>query len=471
VIRPARLSLEYRTEFRRSACCAALIWLLTALAGYAAGGDGSLPPLVPPPEFIALKPPIPDLLLKNKREGVYYTGLPLIGYDAETGFNYGASVYRFDNGPVDSPFFRYAPYRRCVTVSVQAATNGLLTALVAYDEPYVRGTPWRISAYAGYWSNERENFFGAGEPTLGDLRYPGSFRSFTDFNEYADARDRVTTDLKTWSRYDAYRKRQLGLVANLHYDLLRGRLRALAGLQLSRLDVEDYSGLWRDGGVQQETRLAEQSRQGLIRGFDGGWNNLVRLGVTYDTRDFEPDPSSGILAQILYQQSAIPLGSTFNYGQVTSSFKVFRSLLPEFGRLVLAGNVTYAARFGTLPFFALPNLAVPVDEGRRGLGGFQTLRGFRTNRFIGNVTAHANAELRWRAGQFTVLGQHMGAQMVGFVDGGRVFDSVADTTLRGWKVSGGAGFALAWNLATVIRFDYGIGREGSVFYMEIGHQF
>jgi hypothetical protein len=70
-----------------------------------------------------------------------------------------------------------------------------------------------------------------------------------------------------------------------------------------------------------------------------------------------------------------------------------------------------------------------------------------------------------------VLGQHMGAQMVGFVDGGRVFDSVADTTLRGWKVSGGAGFALAWNLATVIRFDYGIGWEGSVFYMEIGHQF
>jgi hypothetical protein len=48
---------------------------------------------------------------------------------------------------------------------------------------------------------------------------------------------------------------------------------------------------------------------------------------------------------------------------------------------------------------------------------------------------------------------------------------VKQTTLDDWKFDGGLGFRIAWNLSTIISFDYGHSSEGNLFYMEIGHQF
>ena len=106
-----------------------------------------------------------------------------------------------------------------------------------------------------------------------------------------------------------------------------------------------------------------------------------------------------------------------------------------------------------------------------GLGGHPTMRGFVRNRFVGDAAALANAELRWSFGEKIVYGQHLRFMLVPFVDTGRVFDSVGDTTLQDWKYDVGMGFRLAWNLSTVISFDYGRSSEGSMFFMELGHQF
>jgi len=57
------------------------------------------------------------------------------------------------------------------------------------------------------------------------------------------------------------------------------------------------------------------------------------------------------------------------------------------------------------------------------------------------------------------------------VDVGRVFDDVDRFSLNDWKVTGGVGLRIAWNLATVVSFEYGVGSEGGLFYMEIGHKF
>src|SRR5437763_693879 len=78
----------------------------------AAGGDGATEPpeasaaTVPaPPEVMRNKPPIPEFLLKDKREGTYFTGLPLIAVTPESGVVYGGTVQWYDNGSKDSPFF------------------------------------------------------------------------------------------------------------------------------------------------------------------------------------------------------------------------------------------------------------------------------------------------------------------------------------------------------------------------------
>ena len=90
---------------------------------------------------------------------------------------------------------------------------------------------------------------------------------------------------------------------------------------------------------------------------------------------------------------------------------------------------------------------------------------------MGNAAAWANAELRWSFAETTFKNQHLRFMLVPFVDAGRVFDAVGDTTLEDWKIGGGAGLRLAWNLSTVVSFDYGLSRESSFFNMELGHQF
>src|SRR5262245_52562301 len=165
----------------------------------------NLPPVLPPPEFMANKSSLPDLLLKDKRENRYVTGFPAVGWDPETGFNYGAAVQWFDNGPADSPFFRYTPYRRRIAVAATGSTGGSTRALIGYDQPYVADSPWRIRLAGVFERDKFQNYFGIGESTLGSLTFPGSTRSFDNFDEYTDALERKTGG-ETWARYNDYDK-------------------------------------------------------------------------------------------------------------------------------------------------------------------------------------------------------------------------------------------------------------------------
>jgi outer membrane translocation and assembly module TamA len=116
-------------------------------------------------------------------------------------------------------------------------------------------------------------------------------------------------------------------------------------------------------------------------------------------------------------------------------------------------------------------MSLPTDERKEGLGGWQSLRGYHFNRFVGEVQIQGNLELRWSLPDFTVWDQHLRPMLSPFVDAGRVFDTVRRFSVKDWKITGGMSVRLAWNLATIISFDYGIGSEGNLFYMELGHPF
>jgi len=429
----------------------------------------NLPPRLPPPDFMRNKAPLPDLLFEDKRPGRYVTGFPAIGWDPESGFNYGAAVQWFDNGAADSPFFRYTPYRERIVVAAAGSTGGSYRALVGYDQPYVADTPWRIRVFGGFEQTDLENYFGFGDATLGPLTYPGSSQSYRNFDEYTKALE-STVNGQTWARYNEYQKMQVGAVVTVERDYWGGWLRPQIGFQFRYVNVEDYTGDTINDAIMQPTRLFTDNQAGNVIGFDGGWDNAVKVGLTFDTRDFEPDPGEGVMLQAVGRVSSKALGSEFDYQQVTLSGRAFHNLLGEEGRLVLAGRFTYLMQFGDVPFYAAST--IPFTDGdANGLGGHATLRGFVTDRFVGDVAAYANAELRWSFGETMLWNQHLRFMLVPFVDTGRVFDSVGETTLDAWKVSGGLGFRLAWNLSTVVSFDYAHSTEGNLFYMELGHQF
>jgi hypothetical protein len=429
----------------------------------------NVPPVLPPPEFMANKSPLPDLLLKDKRTNTYLTGFPVLSWDADVGFNYGAALQWFNNGPRDSPFFNYTPYRQRSAITAAGSTRGSKRALLGYDRPYIGDSPWRLRAAGAYDENQFENYFGAGESTLRPLTYPGSPLAYDDFDEYTDALERNVNG-QTWARYNKYRKTHVGGLVTVERDFWGGWLRPQFGLQFSRVDVRDYTGDTVDRAVMQPTRLFTDQQAGNVIGFDGGWDNALKIGLTFDSRDFEPDPACGITAQMAGRISSKLIGSAFDYQQLTFSGRAFHNLLGNSGRLILAGRLTYVMQFGDVPFYSAS--VIPFTDGDvTGLGGHPTLRGFSTDRFVGDAAAYANAEVRWSFADTVRWGQHLRFMLVPFVDTGRVFDSVGGTTFKDWKVDGGVGLRLAWNLSTLVSFDFAKSGENSLFYMELGHQF
>ena len=424
-----------------------------------------------PPEFARNKPRIPEFTLKDKKEGWYFTGIPLVGIDPDSGFNYGASIQLYDDGSKDSPFFYYAPYRKRIELSVLRTTGGTEEYTLAYDQPYLADSPWRLRAFGGYLRNKFQDYFGVGERTLEGLSFPGNpGTTYRRASDYFDAL-KENPDGITWARFNFYDKRMVLFTADLERDYLGGLLRPLLGIQVSHLQAVDYTGDEVRGSINQETLLHQDHREGRIRGFDGGWLNYLRLGLTYDSRDYEPDATSGILAQILLEGTARFLGASSDYGHMTVGWQGYHSLFPELTRLVVAANAAYSVHFGVVPFYAFPSMSVPTDERKHGLGGFESLRGYHADRFVGKVQMQGNLELRWSLPDFTIWNQHLRPMLVPFVDVGRVFDKVGGFSVSDWKVTGGLSFRLAWNLATIVSFDYAYGSEGSLFYMELGHPF
>ena len=252
--------------------------------------------MLPPPGFLANRAPLPDLLLKDKREGRYFTGFPAFGWNPETGVTYGAAVQWFDNGPADSPFFRYTPYRQRIAVAATDSTGGSTSVIIGYDRPYVADSPWRIRAAGVFDRNRFENYFGIGASTLGPLTFPGSSKQYDNWDEYEDALDQNVGG-QTWARYNDYRKTEVGGLVTVERDFWGGWLRPQLGLQITHVDVRDYTGDTIDGAVMQPTRLFTDNQAGKIIGFRGGWDNALKIGLTFDTRDFEPDPASGVMLQ------------------------------------------------------------------------------------------------------------------------------------------------------------------------------
>ena len=56
------------------------------------------------PPGLEEKPPLSDYDLSKKKEGSYFTGLPLINSDADKGVGYGVRLYWYDNGEKSNPF-------------------------------------------------------------------------------------------------------------------------------------------------------------------------------------------------------------------------------------------------------------------------------------------------------------------------------------------------------------------------------
>jgi outer membrane protein assembly factor BamA len=226
--------------------------------------------------------------------------------------------------------------------------------------------------------------------------------------------------------------------------------------------------------TQATTQILEDCEAGRVAGCNGGFDNFFKQGITLDTRNFEPDPDYGVLAQLIGNFSGKFIGSEENYIRLNTILSGYYSLMPSITRLVAAARVLWSMSFGDVPFFTQPTYTF-AGQDRFGLGGFFTFRGYQQGRFIGKVTALVNLELRWKFVEFQGWGQHFSVGITPFFETGRVYDEVSSAGLNdffaNWQWSTGAGLRLGWNLSTLIALDVGVSEEHQTFFMMMGHQF
>lgn len=417
-----------------------------------------------------------DLARKNERG--YVTGLPLVSYSTDIGLGGGARAYYYWNGTRDDPRFSQTPYLHRVFLQAFASTRGLQFHWLDYDAPRLFGSPYRVRSQLIFGRNINSNYFGLGDAALAPLGFPGAAGTFDSYAEYTEAQRRIV-DGVAYTKYDQYELIRPVFVASVERLLLDDKVRLLAGYGFTYAVIRDYTGKPVDavdaGGRDVEapsapTRLATDCDAGRLVGCDGGREGFLRLGISYDTRDFEPDPNSGVFADVALDAATVALGSEYDYLRLLGAVRGYWSPAPRRTDLVVAARALLQFQTAGTPFFSLDSLPFTEDF-RNGLGGHRTLRGYRQNRFVGRTMAAATAEVRWTFARFVLAGQKLALLAVPFFDVGRSFDHAGALTFADWRPSYGGALRISWNLATIITADYGRSDEDTGLYINFGHIF
>jgi outer membrane protein assembly factor BamA len=428
-----------------------------------------------------------DADLAKKREGTFVTGLPDISSDPVTGFGVGLRTNIIWNGKRDNPLFAYTPYLMKLKANVAYYSTNARELVLSLDAPFYKGSRWRFKVDFKMQQNPANLYFGLTEKTLGALRLPSDeTKTFDKYKDFNDARKTLRPGgsgeaaVVTDALSNRFRETEFMLNLKADYALGNGKWRVMGGYEIQHLAYKTFEGTEADA-IDPATGIATKAPngfsllrrdfdQGLISGLKGGWISILQAALIHDTRDFEPDPSRGTYLEFANEYSGKAIGSQFSFNKLFIQGRYYHKL-PFGKRTVLAGRIGVGHIFGkSAPFFEFQDQWSP-DGSINSLGGKQSLRGFRANRYLARSLAFANVELRYRIAETKFGKQRFSFGVAPFFDAGTVRDRWQDLSFKNIKTSYGAGARVAWNQSTVIFFDYGISKEDRLFFFGIGQIF
>lgn len=428
-----------------------------------------------------------DADLEKKKEGTFITGIPDFSSDPVTGFGFGARTNIYWNGNRDNPLFPYTPYLMKLTANAAYYTSNARELILKLDVPYYKGTRWRFKVDFKAQQNPANLYFGLTESTLGQLRLPSDEN--TTFSTYA-AFDRARKTLRpggvgeadfvTDALSNRFRETEYMLNLKADYALGKGKWRIMGGYEIQHLSYATFEGMEAeaiDPITGQTTTvpngislLRRDFEDGLISGVDGGWVSIIQTALIFDTRDFEPDPTKGYYFEIANEYSSKYIGSQFDFNKLFIQGRAYQKI-PVGKRTVLAGRFGIGNIFGdNAPFFEFQDQWSP-EGSINALGGRQSLRGYRANRFLARSMWFTNVEMRVRLAETKLGKQRFAFGVAPFFDAGTVRDRWQDLNFNNIKYSYGGGLRIAWNQSTILSFDYGRSKEDKLFYFGIGQAF
>lgn len=332
--------------------------------------------------------PLGSLLAEDKgsivKTGLSFVPFPMAGFDGAKGILFGAlmNVYDFSDGstypnPRSSCYFEASGY-----------TGGSKTFIASFDSgslfPKVR-----MNLAASHCADNAMEFFGfGGRGTYYDADADEGFYKYS----------RATTNLK--ADFSGNITEHLSWEAGYHFNAFR---------------IKDYQpkdegkgislfSLYRSWGIIPSDEIFRK------------YSSAVRIGLLYDSRDYEGVPTKGILARAGLIIAPSFLGSSESYLKFQATFRQYIPLAKE--NLTLAYRLDYQNFIGDVPWYVLPFYTPggPVYD-NAALGGYRTVRGLLYNRVSGPGIGFFNTELRWKFAGVTLLRQDIGLMLSGFCDG------------------------------------------------------
>lgn len=363
---------------------------------------------------------------KEKNHGVEGLGVPLVAFNTDEGFGFGAAggVYFYGNG--SSP-----PYIAALSAQVFFTTGGVQSHFLSLDAPHLF-EKFRLEAHVEYDRALFAPFYGVGNQSApgvagapDDPRY--SFHS---------------TSPMAWVRFRFHPFPDQGL-------------QPYVGYHFRYSSVHPYT----------DSALAKAAPLGL----SGGTSGEISVGFIWDTRDDEGDTTSGGLLDAELRVSDPFTGTRFGYAGFTLGVRRFVPLWRH--ELIFAQRVLFDGLVGQVPFWEWTRFG--GIGGTEGIGGMFSVRGVPEDRYQGDVKVVSNSELRFYPFTLPVLGAPLKIGAVAFLDLGRVWQPGArDGSFWEWHSGAGGGLRLVRGEA-VIRLDCGVALEtGHVgLYVAFGQMF
>jgi hypothetical protein len=402
------------------------------------------------------------------KTGWNFGGVPVVAYDRDIGFQYGALVnlYNYGNGS------RYPMYDHSIYLEYSRTTKGSTITQFRYDsDQLIKGI--RTAAEASYYTEQGLDFYGFNGY---QSKYNHAFEMDDDTANYIS---------RMFYRQD---RRMVRLRAEFSGDLPVKNLKWFAGVEFyhNKIDTVDLEKL----NKGQDENLLPPVQGGLYQKYldwgiipaneaAGGTHTLLKAGVIFDTRDNEPNPMRGIWTDAVLIFAPGFLGDKhMTYAKLTITHRQYFTIIPK--NLNFAYRLSYQGKlFGDMPSYMMPFVFnSPPNFTRDGLGGKHTIRGVLRDRVVGEGYVYANTELRWKFVHFKLFRQNFHLALSAFLDGGMVVqeykmnpsDLPADYLINGKQYSKsdfftdgkdrphfgtGGGFHIAWNENFIIAVDLG----------------
>ena len=341
------------------------------------------------------------------KTGINVGPLPTIGYNSDLGWHYGlmSDIFWYGDGST------YPEYVWKLNVEASWYSKGNSVYHAFFDSKYlIPGV--RMSLDLSFFGNKTSSFYG----------FNGGSSLFVD------ALDQITNEKN--------KKYSFSEQGQGFYLMKRNILRGMAlfqgrfgqshwgwaggltflGITTGHAETKGLAGYDKKTG-HPATDLSLYDlyvKHGFIPKAEefGGKHLEAKVGVVYDTRDHENNPSKGTnLEVVLYGSPDILNGRSqadrANYLKLSLQFKQFFTLVPD--KLVFGGRIAFQGLLaGRTPSYMLQTLQVINFKqlNPEGLGSATTVRGSLFNRLQGESFAWTNLELRWSFARFMLFNQN-----------------------------------------------------------------